>query len=150
MWSLVGGVVVPLFASHSAAINKASAARDAAREHFYAVQAATIAALQAAWAEWQAALANDQATRDVARDIDASAENLRAGAQEGIVDKLVVARAGLQQAEVATRLARSAALARRACAALEMAARAPLADAPVALYLSEIYAADDTAKETQP
>ena len=150
VWSLVGGVAVPLFANHSAAINKASTARDAAREHFYAVQSATIASVQSAWTEWQAALANDQATQAVAYDIDASVQALRAHAQEGIVDKRVVARAGLQQAAVATRLARSVALTRRARAALEMAARVPVDDAPFARYLIELYAEDGTAQETQP
>jgi hypothetical protein len=150
VWSLVGGVVVPLFANHSAAIAQASAARDAAREHFYAVQSATIAALQSAFAEWQAALANQQATQDVARDIASSADALRAREQQGLVDKVVVARATLQQAEVATRLARSAAQARRARAVVEMAARAPLADAPFERYLTELYGDDGPSRETSP
>jgi outer membrane protein TolC len=140
VWSLVGGVVVPLFASHDAAIGEASAARDAAREHFYAVQAATIAAVQSAYAQWQAARAAESATRAVARDIDASAEALREGERDGMVDKIIVARAGVQQAEVATRVAGSEALTWRARSALEMAARVPLDDAPFSAYLGELYA----------
>src|SRR5690606_26470551 len=38
VWSLVGGIVVPLFASHDAPIAAAAARRDAARARFETVQ----------------------------------------------------------------------------------------------------------------
>jgi len=150
VWSLVGGVVVPLFASHDATIRQASVARDAAREYFHAVQATTLAELRAAWAEWQAALANDEATHAVARDIEASVAALHARERDGLVDKLVVARARLQQAQLASHLAASAASTRRARAALEMTARAPLDDAPFARYLNELHAEDERLEQTRP
>lgn len=150
VWSLVGGVVVPLFATQDAAIRQASAARDAARDHFYAVQTATIGALQSAWAAWQAASQAEQATLAVAKDIEASAAALRAGERDGLVARLVVARAGRQQAEVATRLAGSAALTRRSLAAVEMAARSALDDAPFSAYLIELEAGDARPGAGQP
>ena len=150
VWSLVGGVVVPLFASHDATIKQAGAVRDAAREHFYAVQSATIAELQRAWAEWQAARDSEAATRAVAHDIDNSAEALRRGEHEGIVDKLIVARATLQQADVAIQVARSAALTRRSHAALAMEARTPIDDAPFGVYLAELYGYDPEQTERRP
>ncbi len=150
VWSLVGGVVVPLFATQDAAIAQASAARDTAREHFYATQAATIAALHSAWSQWQAAHDAETATRKVADDIDASAAALRKGERDGIVDKLIVARAGVQQAEVASRMASSAALTRRAFAALETTARVALDDAPFNAYLNELDGESTPSSPVQP
>ena len=138
VWSLFGGVVVPLFASHDAAIASATAARDMAREHFRAEQAATIAALQRAHANWRAALRVHDAARDIAREVARTHAELDRKRAEGIVDRLSVSRAALQVAEVEARLAACAAQARRSRAQLEAVARTPLLDPVFGRYLVEL------------
>ena len=63
VWSLVGGVVVPLFATQDARIAAAMARRDSARTRFESIQAGVIADVQTAYAGWQAAYALGEAVR---------------------------------------------------------------------------------------
>jgi len=138
VWSLFGGVVVPLFASHDAAIASAAAARDTAREHFHAAQAVTIAELQRAHANWRAALHVHEAAREVAREVARTHAELEAAAAEGIVDRVSATRSALQVTEVAARLAACAAQVRRSRAQLEAVARTSLLDPAFGRYLVEL------------
>ena len=138
VWSLIGGVVVPLFASHDVPIASAAAARDAAREQFHVAQADTVAELQRTHAVWQAALAVQREVEDIAADIERQHTDLVDRRGEGIGDDLGVARAALQVAEVAVQRARCAADVRLTRARLESAARFTDADPPFARYLAEL------------
>lgn len=138
VWSLFGGVVVPLFASHDAAIASAAAARDLAREHFHAEQAATLAELQRAHANWQAALRVLDAASGIAREVARTHAELAGKQAEGIVDRLSVARAAVQMAEVEAQLAVCAARARQGRARFDAAARTPLLDPVFGRYLLEL------------
>ena len=138
VWSLFGGVVVPLFASHDAAIASAAAARDQAREHFHAEQAATIAELQRAHANWLAAQRVHEAAREIAHEVARTHAELDSKRAEGIVDRLSVSRAALQVAEVEARLAACAAQARLSRARLEAVARTSLLDPAFGRYLVEL------------
>jgi len=138
VWSLVGGVVVPLFANHDARIASAEAARTAARERFYATQSTRIGALQVAHARWRASRETGREADAIAADVRRTYRDLAARQAEGIVDRLSVARAAQQIAEIDLRLAGCRAETRLALSALESAARLPLADAPFARYLAEL------------
>jgi cobalt-zinc-cadmium efflux system outer membrane protein len=150
VWSLFGGVVVPLFASHDAAIASAAAARDMAREHFHAEQAAMIAELQRAHANWRAAVQVHDAARGVAREVVHTHAELEAAAAEGIVDRLSVTRAALQVTEIGARLAACAAQERRSRAQLEAVARTSLLDPAFGRYLVELDTGAGTDAEGKP
>ncbi len=141
VWSLLGGVVVPIFATHEAAISSAQAARDTAREHFYAVQATTLSDLQSAYANWQAASVMLVSAQAIAADVARSHAELVSKQREGIVDRMSVTRAALQESEIKLQVAVSAARIRQCLNALEAAARSPLQDTAFARYLVELDAA---------
>lgn len=141
VWSLVGGVVVPVLARHETKIRSAEAARTAAREHFHAVQAAQIAALQEAHAQWRAARLALREARRIAADVRAAQRALEARAAEGLGNLLGVARAAQQSAEVAVQVALCRAEVRRTLQALEHVARVPWGDPAFARFLNNLEAA---------
>lgn len=145
VWSLIGGLVVPLFASHDVAIASAAAARDSAREQFYAAQAATITALQRNYSNWEAAVAVLREVTAIVSDIEGAHALLVRKRADGVVDDLAVARAALQVAEASMQQARCAADERRTRALLESAARAAELDPPFARLLDELAASDAAA-----
>ena len=145
VWSLIGGVVVPLFASHDDAIASAAAARDSAREQFYAAQAATITALQRDYANWQAAKAVLREVGMIVDDIENAHALLVRKRADGIVDDLAVARAAQQAAEASMQRARCIADERRARALLESAAWVTELDPPFARLLDQLAAGDAAA-----
>lgn len=147
VWSLLGGVVVPVLANHDAAITRAEAAREAARAHVHAVQAARIAALSEAYARWQTSLDVRREAQAIAADVRRHHEELAARAATGVVDRLAERRAAQQVAELDVQLAMSAAAVRAARHALESTARLPRDDPPFARYLDELQAADATQPE---
>jgi len=138
VWSLLGGIVVPLFAGHEVAIASAAAARDAATAAVYAAQAAALAELQRADAAWRAASAVLAEMRTIAADIEAAHAELHRQRQAGIGDDLAVARAALQVAEARSQLAQAVAEERRSRAALFARARVADFDPPFARALDEM------------
>lgn len=137
LWSLFGGVVVPVFAGHDAAIEEARRAREAAAAAFHAAQTSVLIDLRAAFAAWHAEQAALAEARAVAESIEADARHLAARAAEGVVDDLLAARARQQQAEVALHVAEAEGRVRLARCALEQASRAPGDDAAFARLLDE-------------
>jgi outer membrane protein TolC len=99
-----------------------------------------IAELQRAYANWRAATEIVTAARALARQISRTHEDLVAKQSEGIADRLSVARAALQVAEVELQLAVWASQLRHACRTLESVARTPLHDPVFARFLAEINA----------
>lgn len=138
VWSLFGGVVVPLFANQDAAIAGAAAVRDLARERFQAEQIALIAGLQRAHAEWLAAAEVLHAARAIIRELERNHASLDSAREAGVADSLTVARAALQVAvaerELASRIARE----RESRARLAAAARARDLDPEFARFLAEL------------
>lgn len=150
VWSLFGGVVVPLFASQDAAIASAAAARDSAREHFRAEQAALIAALQRAHADWRAASEVLAGAHGIAGEIRLNHARLEAARAEGVADSLSVARAALQVALAEREVAARAAREREARARLAATARAPALDPEFARFLLELDAATAAPEDNPP
>lgn len=148
VWSLLGGVVVPVFARLDIAVAGAEAARAAARERAYATQSAAIAGLREAYAHWSSCEALQRGTREVATDIRTVHATFLRQAEAGLVDQLAVKRAAQQLAEVEAALAASAAAVRSARHMLETAARLPIDDPAFVRYLDELQAAD--AAPTEP
>ncbi|MGE3773193.1 MAG: TolC family protein [Gammaproteobacteria bacterium] len=140
VWSLLGGVVVPLFARNEVAIESAAAARDAACAAVYAAQAEAIAELQRRHAAWRAATTVLAEARAIVADIVAAHAELLRKREAGIGDDLAVARAGLQVAEARLQLATAAAEERRTRAALLASARVADLDPPFARVLDELTA----------
>lgn len=140
VWSLVGGIVVPLFAHHDVAIAAAAARRDAARAAFYAAQDAVLAAVTAAWEGLEAADAAVAAARTLADDTAMMAGRYRRDEAAGLTDSLARARAEVQAAQVAARVTDFEARRARALAELEYAARTPFGDGAFAGYLEELAA----------
>ena len=141
VWSLLGGIVVPVFASHKVAIKAATAARDTAREQFYAVQSTSIATLQSAFANWQVSATALTSARTLAAEIARGQTELAAKQAAGVVGQLLVARAELQLREMDVRVAVAAARLRRNGCALEHAARSVASNTAFADYLRELTAA---------
>jgi cobalt-zinc-cadmium efflux system outer membrane protein len=146
VWSLLGGIVVPLVASHDAAIDAALARRDAARAAFEAEQAAVIAAVREAYGAWRAAVEVQLATRAALTAIAASVDDLRAQLTAGVGNGLMVRRAELQHAAATFKLGEAAVAARRAELALERAAALPGTGA-FANYLAALYRGPPPARE---
>jgi len=138
VWSLLGGIVVPLFARHDVAIASAAATRDAAGAEVYAAQAAAIAELQRAHAAWRAAENVLDETRAIVVDIAAAHASLQRKRDAGIGDDLAVARAALQVEEARLQLALAQADARRSAAVLLASARVADLDPPFARLLDEL------------
>ncbi|MGE3568281.1 MAG: TolC family protein [Gammaproteobacteria bacterium] len=138
VWSLLGGIVVPLVATHDAAIDAAEARRDAARAAFEAEQAAVIAAIRQAYGAWRAALDVQRATRAAVATIAASVDDLQAQLAAGVGNGLMVKRAELQQAAAALKLGAAGIAAQRAELALERAAALP-GEHGFANYLEVLY-----------
>jgi len=143
VWSLLGGVVVPVFASQDAAIASAEAKRVAAREHVHAVQAGAIGTLREAFAQWQSTREMQAEARAIAADIRRHHEELLAKAAEGIVDRLTVSRAAQQLAEMGVQLELARNAERAARFSLESIARIPGADPTFIRYLEQLQAPDD-------
>lgn len=141
VWSLLGGIVVPLFARHDVAIDSAAAARDAARDAVYAAQASALAELERAHAAWQAAATVLAGTRAIVADIGAAHAELRRKRTQGIGDDLAVARAAVQLAQARLRLAAAEGEERRTRTALLAATRAADANSPFGRTLDELLAA---------
>lgn len=146
VWSLLGGIVVPLVASHDAAIDAALARRDAARASFEAEQAAVIDAVQQAYGAWRAARELQTATQGALGAIAASADDLRAQLAAGVGSGLMVKRAELQQAAAALKLLEAGIATRRAGLDLERAAALPL-ERGFARYLETLYRGETTVAE---
>ncbi|MGE0858820.1 MAG: TolC family protein [Gammaproteobacteria bacterium] len=137
LWSLFGGVVVPVFASQDAAIDEARRAREAAAAAFHAAQSSALIDLRAAFAAWRAEQEALTEARALATRIEADARHLATRAAEGVVDDLLAARARQQQVEVALHVAEAEGRVRLARCALEQASRAPGDDAAFARLLDE-------------
>lgn len=145
VWSLLGGIVVPLFARHEVAIDSAAAARDAARDAVYAAQAEAIADLQRAHSAWRAATTVVADVRAVRAEIVAAHAELRSQRQAEIVDDLAVARAALQVAEADLRLLAACADERRTREALLASSRVVELDPPFARVFDELVVAESGA-----
>ncbi|MEQ8659524.1 MAG: TolC family protein [Gammaproteobacteria bacterium] len=139
VWSLLGGIVVPLFATHDAAIAAAAARRDAARAAFEGVQEDIIAGLEQAWTAWQAERALHAVLDETAAAVESSVADFAQRQHDGLDDGLMLKRAELQHAQVALRAVVVGAARRRALLALERAAALPLADPAFAGYLDTLY-----------
>lgn len=140
VWSLLGGIVVPVFASHDVAIASAAAARDAATAAVYAAQADVIANLQRAHARWRTATTVLAEARSIVGEVRRGHAELAAKLAEGIGDSLMVARAALQVEEAGLQLAAAAAEARHARAGIVAAARIATLDPPFAHWLETLAA----------
>lgn len=141
VWSLVGGIVVPLFASHDAAISAAEARRDAARAAFENVQAGLIADLQRAHAAYHAAVAARSASVVVRAELAQALADLRRDMAAGLSDGLVVKRAELQLAEIDGQLEDSSSSLVARLRDLEHAAAMPIDDADFRAQLDALYVA---------
>ncbi|MEN9726711.1 MAG: hypothetical protein RL434_1077 [Pseudomonadota bacterium] len=140
VWSLLGGVVVPVLASQDAAIDSAEARRATAREHVHAAQTGAIAALSEAHARWRTSLEVRREARLIAADMKKHHAALVAKAAQGIVDQLSVRRAAQQVEEMSVQLAMSDAAVSAARHALESAARMPFDDPVFTRFLDELQA----------
>jgi outer membrane protein, heavy metal efflux system len=140
VWSLVGGVVVPLLGYHQASIASAAAERDAARARFEAVQAETIARVQTAWGRWQAAAAALTEAASLANEMAANQRELARQLTDGLVDPVTVALAEVQRAQLAVRLNALESRRLQALIELEFTARTALADSALGRYLDKLYA----------
>lgn len=140
VWSLLGGIVVPVFASHDAAIASAAAARDAAAAAVYATQAEVIATLQRAHARWRTATTILAEARSIVGEVRRGHAELATKLAEGIGDSLMVARAALQAEEAGLQLAAAAAEERHARAGIVAAARIAALDPPFAHWLETLAA----------
>ena len=138
VWSLLGGIVVPLFASHEAAIASAAAARDAAREEVYAAQARAIVELQRAYAQWQAATTVQADARQLVEEVSRAHDELARQRHEGIGDDLAVARAALQVAESHAQFAAIRAEVLRTRITIAATARLAALDPPFARWLTTL------------
>ncbi len=139
LWSLVGGIVVPLFARTDAAIARAEAVRDEARARFEQVQSELVAGVQDALATAQAGFAALAAAEDAAAVAAADAESLAARPLIEAAEDLLERRAALQRAQAEARVAEFGIACRVAVADLEYAAALPLADAAFARYLRTLH-----------
>lgn len=140
VWSLLGGIVVPVFASHDVAIASAAAARDAAAAAVYAAQAEVIADLQRAHARWRTATTILAEARSIVGEVRRGHAELTTKLAEGIGDSLMVARAALQVEEAGLQLAAAAAEERYARADIVAAARVAALDPPFAHWLESLAA----------
>lgn len=140
VWSLLGGVVVPLLGYHKAGIASAAAKRDAARARFHTVQAKVIAALQAAWGEWTATAAALSSAQALRADLGARARDLLTASTKGLVEPLTVTRANVQLAALDLELGELEGRRRYAANELAYAARTPLFDEAMARYLAQLAA----------
>lgn len=138
VWSLLGGIVVPVFASHDVAIASAAAARDAAAAAVYAAQASLIASLQLAHARWRTATAILAEARAIVGEVRRGHAELVTKLAEGIGDSLMVARAALQVEEAGLQLATAAAEERHARAGVVATARIAALDPPFAHWLESL------------
>ena len=147
VWSLVGGVVVPLFATQDARIAAATARRDSARTRFESVQAGVIADVQTAHAGWQAAHDLREAVQRTQAEVARTVQTLEAQFAAGAGDGRLVARARVQQAVVEARRAEVEIEVARTTLALERSAAVALTDAPFGRYLTQLYAGSDLEEE---
>ena len=138
VWSLLGGIVVPLFARHELAIESAAAARDAACAAVYAAQAEAIAELQRRHAAWRAATTVLAEARAIVAEILAAHAELQRKQAAGIGDALAVARAALQGADARLQLLAAEAEERRTRAAMLASTRVADFDPPFARVLEEL------------
>jgi len=139
LWSLVGGIVVPLFATQKAAIAAAAARRDAARAAVEQVQGELVAGVEQAYAAWQAQRTLRAALAQTAAAVEDSIEAIARQQADGLGDGLMLKRAELQRAQVALRAVEVEAGYRRALLALERAAALPFDGGSFADYLHALY-----------
>ncbi|MEX2481220.1 MAG: TolC family protein [Gammaproteobacteria bacterium] len=147
VWSLVGGIVVPLFASHDAPIAAAAARRDAARARFETVQAAVIGQVQSAHSQWLALLDLRAAVEHTAAQLADDVARLQSALAAGVGDGLLVARARVQQALLDARLAELDLDLARTILGLQHSAALPLDDALFARQLERLYAEPTAVEE---
>lgn len=147
VWSLVGGIVVPLFATHDARIAAAAARRDAARARFETVQAAVIGDVQSAHAQWLALRDLRAAVVHTGGELADDVARLQTALAAGVGDGLLVARARVQQAVLEARLAQVEMEIAHAVLGLQRSAALPLDDPIFARQLERLYAAPATGEE---
>ena len=140
VWSLAGGIVLPLLTGQAKVIAGAAQQRDAARLHFEAVQADIIATVQQYYTRLDAQRRLLQGTRETVGQIDAQVASLVAQAQDGLLDGLTVKRAELQRAVARLSLVKAEAAFAAAYADLEQAAAWAVSGESFERYLEALYA----------
>lgn len=139
VWSLVGGIVVPLSAQFDASVRRAERARDAARAAFEQTQADVIGGLQQAWARYRAFNEALAGVRDAEQALVTDLAALQAAPALEAGDALLVRRAELAQARTAGRRRQLETDRSRALVELEAAAAMPLDDAAFTKQLEALY-----------
>jgi outer membrane protein TolC len=140
VWSMVGGLVLPVLADQTAPIAAAEATRALARARFEAVQADAVAVLQTSHARAESLREVLADAERLLRGTEAARDALAKRRTEGAVNRLTVARASIQVLSTALDVARIRARCREALFELEFDTRSAIFDAAFDRYLVDLNA----------